>query len=130
MFIAYHHFCCHYACASYDPKIRPLFYVYILLNINEMYKRGLIFVAYVAYNFKQDTFFVAAQGDRTVIMDNTFFWGYRKTTIKPEEVVISIHIPFTQKVMSNKAKSKKDPQTRHLARGVWTPRHRNLYTVP
>ncbi|KAL6258955.1 hypothetical protein P5V15_008880 [Pogonomyrmex californicus] len=35
-------------------------------------------------------------GSRTISMDHTFFIGYRRNVIKPEEVLISIDIPFTK----------------------------------
>ena len=35
---------------------------------------------------------------RTVVMDSNFFLGYKKTCLKPEEVLISILIPFSSKV--------------------------------
>ena len=34
-------------------------------------------------------------------MDEKFFLGYRKTAIKPEEVLVSILIPYTHKVKNN-----------------------------
>jgi xanthine dehydrogenase/oxidase len=37
-------------------------------------------------------------GNRTIQMDHTFFIGYRRNIIFPEEVLISIDIPFTKKV--------------------------------
>lgn len=35
-------------------------------------------------------------GIRFVPMDNTFFIGYRKTVVKPDEVLVSITIPYTK----------------------------------
>jgi CO/xanthine dehydrogenase FAD-binding subunit len=32
-------------------------------------------------------------------MDGDFFKGYRKTALKPAEILVSIQIPFTSKVM-------------------------------
>ena len=32
-------------------------------------------------------------------MDENFFKGYRKTALKPEDVLVSILIPFTEKVI-------------------------------
>ncbi|KAL0116975.1 hypothetical protein PUN28_010089 [Cardiocondyla obscurior] len=36
-------------------------------------------------------------GNRTIPMDHTFFTGYRRNVVLPEEVLISIDIPFTKK---------------------------------
>ena len=35
-------------------------------------------------------------GTRIIKMDDNFFTGYRKTAIKPEEVLISIHVPYLE----------------------------------
>uniref|UniRef100_A0A6P7FW35 Xanthine dehydrogenase n=1 Tax=Diabrotica virgifera virgifera TaxID=50390 RepID=A0A6P7FW35_DIAVI len=35
-------------------------------------------------------------GSRTVTLDNNFFVGYRKSIVKPEEILLSILIPYTQ----------------------------------
>ncbi|VEN52953.1 unnamed protein product, partial [Callosobruchus maculatus] len=35
-------------------------------------------------------------GVRTVILDNNFFVGYRKTIVRPDEVLIKIKVPFTK----------------------------------
>ncbi|KAI0229746.1 Xanthine dehydrogenase/oxidase [Lamellibrachia satsuma] len=35
-------------------------------------------------------------GQRTVVMDEEFFHGYRKTLLKPDEVLLNILIPFTR----------------------------------
>lgn len=37
-------------------------------------------------------------GSRTIPMDHTFFVGYRRNVVLPEEVLVSIEIPFTKKV--------------------------------
>lgn len=37
-------------------------------------------------------------GTRVVEMDGSFFPGYRKTVLKPEEILLSIEIPYTKKV--------------------------------
>ena len=37
-------------------------------------------------------------GERKIVMDHTFFKGYRKTALTPQEVVVSITIPCTRKV--------------------------------
>jgi len=37
-------------------------------------------------------------GNRTIQMDHTFFIGYRRNILFPEEVLVSIDIPFTKKV--------------------------------
>ncbi|XP_034034746.1 xanthine dehydrogenase/oxidase [Thalassophryne amazonica] len=34
---------------------------------------------------------------RVVIMDNTFFTGYRKTVVRPQEILFSIEIPYSKK---------------------------------
>ncbi|XP_030645465.1 xanthine dehydrogenase/oxidase [Chanos chanos] len=36
-------------------------------------------------------------GKRVLQMDDKFFTGYRKTVLKPEEILLSIEIPFTRK---------------------------------
>ena len=36
-------------------------------------------------------------GHRSVLMDETFFTGYRKNVVKPNEILLSIEIPFTNK---------------------------------
>ena len=38
------------------------------------------------------------EGSRTIEMDETFFTGYRKTILKPEEILLSVEIPFSRKV--------------------------------
>lgn len=40
------------------------------------------------------------EGKRTVRMDETFFTGYRRTILKPEEILLSVEIPFSRKVRS------------------------------
>lgn len=35
-------------------------------------------------------------GERQVTLDHTFFTGYRRTVVQPQEVLINISIPFTQ----------------------------------
>lgn len=42
-------------------------------------------------------FFVIA-GQRTITVDPTFFPGYRKTSLLPNEVLVSVLFPFTKKV--------------------------------
>jgi hypothetical protein len=37
-------------------------------------------------------------GIRYVTMDHTFFTGYRRTVVKPDEVLVSITIPYTKEV--------------------------------
>uniref|UniRef100_K7FMW0 Xanthine dehydrogenase/oxidase n=1 Tax=Pelodiscus sinensis TaxID=13735 RepID=K7FMW0_PELSI len=37
------------------------------------------------------------EGRRTIKMDKNFFTGYRKTALKPNEILLSIEIPFTRK---------------------------------
>ncbi|XP_062598165.1 xanthine dehydrogenase/oxidase-like, partial [Saccostrea cucullata] len=36
------------------------------------------------------------QGTRQIVMDEKFFLGYRKTAVKPEEVLVSVKLPFMQ----------------------------------
>uniref|UniRef100_A0A3Q2NQQ5 Xanthine dehydrogenase n=1 Tax=Fundulus heteroclitus TaxID=8078 RepID=A0A3Q2NQQ5_FUNHE len=36
-------------------------------------------------------------GSREVLMDDSFFTGYRKTAVEPQEILLSIHIPYSQK---------------------------------
>uniref|UniRef100_A0A3Q2Q717 Xanthine dehydrogenase n=1 Tax=Fundulus heteroclitus TaxID=8078 RepID=A0A3Q2Q717_FUNHE len=40
---------------------------------------------------------VAVNGSREVLMDDSFFTGYRKTAVEPQEILLSIHIPYSQK---------------------------------
>ncbi|XP_063588837.1 xanthine dehydrogenase/oxidase-like [Penaeus indicus] len=35
-------------------------------------------------------------GERRIVMDQNFFTGYRKNIVKPSEVLISVHLPYTQ----------------------------------
>lgn len=39
------------------------------------------------------------RGLRRIKMDKNFFTGYRKNIVKPDEVLISILIPYTAKVI-------------------------------
>lgn len=39
-------------------------------------------------------------GNRSVPVDTLFFTGYKKTALKPNEILVSIEIPFTSKVYS------------------------------
>lgn len=39
---------------------------------------------------------------RVLEMDDKFFPGYRKTILKPEEILLSIEIPYTRKVCIKK----------------------------
>ena len=39
------------------------------------------------------------RGFRTIKMDNTFFVGYRRNIIAPDEVLISIEIPYSTSVI-------------------------------
>ncbi|VVC89835.1 unnamed protein product [Leptidea sinapis] len=43
------------------------------------------------------------EGARTVLMDETFFTGYRKNVVKPNEILVSIEIPFTNRFQYVKA---------------------------
>lgn len=38
------------------------------------------------------------KGSRTVLLDENFFTGYRRNIVEPEEVLVSIIIPFSYKV--------------------------------
>uniref|UniRef100_A0A663MG97 Xanthine dehydrogenase/oxidase n=1 Tax=Athene cunicularia TaxID=194338 RepID=A0A663MG97_ATHCN len=40
---------------------------------------------------------VSNQGKRTITMDEKFFTGYRKTIVKPEEILLSVEIPYSKK---------------------------------
>ncbi|XP_010130959.1 PREDICTED: xanthine dehydrogenase/oxidase-like, partial [Buceros rhinoceros silvestris] len=40
---------------------------------------------------------VSNGGKRTITMDEKFFTGYRKTIVKPEEILLSVEIPCTKK---------------------------------
>ncbi|XP_039197687.1 xanthine dehydrogenase/oxidase [Crotalus tigris] len=40
---------------------------------------------------------VSSEGSRTIRMDEKFFTGYRKTILKPQEVLLSVDIPFSRK---------------------------------
>eukprot|EP00061_Rhincodon_typus_P002020 g16396.t1 len=42
-------------------------------------------------------FALSAGGKRVVRMDRDFFTGYRKTVVKPQEILLSIEIPYTKK---------------------------------
>lgn len=42
-------------------------------------------------------------GCRTVLMDETFFTGYRKNVVQPNEILLSIEIPFSTKFQYVKA---------------------------
>lgn len=37
-------------------------------------------------------------GVRLISMDHTFFKGYRQNVVSPEEILLSIQIPFSEKV--------------------------------
>ena len=41
---------------------------------------------------------VFVDGHRTIIIDPSFFTGYRKVKMEANEVVISVEIPFTSEV--------------------------------
>ncbi|XP_042311337.1 LOW QUALITY PROTEIN: xanthine dehydrogenase/oxidase [Sceloporus undulatus] len=40
---------------------------------------------------------ISNEGSRTIKMDETFFTGYRKTVLKPQEILLSVEIPFSRK---------------------------------
>ncbi|KAB5562555.1 hypothetical protein PHYPO_G00019190 [Pangasianodon hypophthalmus] len=40
---------------------------------------------------------MSKEGKRVLQMDDKFFTGYRKTALKPEEILLSIEIPYTKK---------------------------------
>ncbi|XP_045768290.1 xanthine dehydrogenase [Maniola jurtina] len=42
-------------------------------------------------------------GHRSVLMDETFFTGYRKNVVKPDEILLSVEIPYTTKYQYVKA---------------------------
>uniref|UniRef100_A0A8D0HBB7 Xanthine dehydrogenase/oxidase n=1 Tax=Sphenodon punctatus TaxID=8508 RepID=A0A8D0HBB7_SPHPU len=39
----------------------------------------------------------STEGSRTLRMDEKFFTGYRKTVLKPQEILLSVEIPYTRK---------------------------------
>ena len=44
-------------------------------------------------------FFIQTKGgERTLVMDDSFFVGYRRTALKPTEVLKGVLIPYTQEV--------------------------------
>lgn len=42
-------------------------------------------------------------GPRSVVMDETFFTGYRKNVVEPDEILLSIEIPFSKRFQYIKA---------------------------
>ncbi|XP_071527934.1 xanthine dehydrogenase/oxidase [Panulirus ornatus] len=38
----------------------------------------------------------AAGGEREVVMDQNFFTGYRRNIVRPEEILLTVHVPYTQ----------------------------------
>ena len=44
------------------------------------------------------TFKLHSRGERTVLMDHSFFPSYRKTVAQKGEVLLHVKLPFTQKV--------------------------------
>nr|XP_027228843.1 xanthine dehydrogenase/oxidase-like [Penaeus vannamei] len=42
------------------------------------------------------TFLSHEHGERRLVMEQNFFTGYRKTIAKPSEVLISVHLPYSQ----------------------------------
>jgi hypothetical protein len=42
--------------------------------------------------------YLSENGIRYVTMDHSFFTGYRRTVVKPDEVLVSITIPYTKEV--------------------------------
>lgn len=51
------------------------------------------------FSVKYFSFLVSLDGTRLLKMDQEFFVGYRKTAIRPNEVLLYIDIPFTQEVL-------------------------------
>uniref|UniRef100_A0AAX7VVT5 Xanthine dehydrogenase n=1 Tax=Astatotilapia calliptera TaxID=8154 RepID=A0AAX7VVT5_ASTCA len=41
---------------------------------------------------------VAVNGSREIQMDDGFFTGYRRTALQPQQILLSIHIPYSKKV--------------------------------
>ena len=37
-------------------------------------------------------------GRRNITIDQAFFCGYRKTTVNPDEILVSLFIPYTTEV--------------------------------
>lgn len=42
--------------------------------------------------------FASVDGHRSISVDSKFFTGYKQTAIRPNEVLVSIQIPFTVEV--------------------------------
>jgi xanthine dehydrogenase/oxidase len=49
-------------------------------------------------NILDKNYYLSENGIRYVTMDHTFFTGYRRTVVKPDEVLVSITIPYTKEV--------------------------------
>jgi len=58
--------------------------------------RNYVNVPYVYFSRCQPL--IAAEGERKMKMNETFFTGYRKTQLRPTDVLLSIDIPFTNEV--------------------------------
>lgn len=59
------------------------------------------FVAHVASALNTECincFECSERGSRTVKLDHTFFTGYRRNVVLPDEVLVSIDVPFTEPV--------------------------------
>ena len=37
-----------------------------------------------------------SEGSKTIVMDSSFYTGYRQNILKPEEMLVSITVPFTE----------------------------------
>uniref|UniRef100_A0A4W6FUF9 Xanthine dehydrogenase/oxidase n=1 Tax=Lates calcarifer TaxID=8187 RepID=A0A4W6FUF9_LATCA len=49
-------------------------------------------------------------GSRVVQMDDSFFTGYRRTVLRPQEILVSIEIPYSQKVETFVSAFKQSPR--------------------
>uniref|UniRef100_A0A8C0IJE9 Xanthine dehydrogenase/oxidase n=1 Tax=Bubo bubo TaxID=30461 RepID=A0A8C0IJE9_BUBBB len=50
----------------------------------------------------------STEGKRTITMDEKFFTGYRKTIVKPEEILLSVEIPYSKKKYFPQASRRED----------------------
>ena len=78
-----------------------------LRYLNVCRKDILIGVSYIHVS----TGFFSDGGQRTIVMDEEFFHGYRKTLVKPDEVLLNILIPFTRQVIVSTGHNLQTSQT-------------------
>uniref|UniRef100_A0A4W6FUD7 Xanthine dehydrogenase n=1 Tax=Lates calcarifer TaxID=8187 RepID=A0A4W6FUD7_LATCA len=53
---------------------------------------------------------ILVDGSRVVQMDDSFFTGYRRTVLRPQEILVSIEIPYSQKVETFVSAFKQSPR--------------------